>query len=83
MKYLLWLLVLLLAWWVYRRNKDSARRGTRAPTDTPPASQQISQQMVVCTHCGVHLPHDEAVAGTRGPYCSTAHRSAAGDRNPD
>ena len=25
----------------------------------------------------------EAVAGTRGPYCSAAHRSAAGDRNPD
>jgi uncharacterized protein len=39
--------------------------------------------MVTCAHCGVHLPHDEAVTGTRGQYCSTAHRNAAGDRNPD
>ena len=39
--------------------------------------------MVACLHCGLHLPHSEAVAGTRGPYCSAAHRSAAGDRNPD
>jgi uncharacterized protein len=39
--------------------------------------------MVSCTHCGVHLPHGDAVTGVRGPYCSAAHRSAAGDRNPD
>jgi uncharacterized protein len=77
MKYLFWLLVLALLWWVYRRNKGGTHPAP--PADTPPASQQ----MVVCTHCGVHLPHDEAVSGTHGHYCSTAHRSAAGDRNPD
>jgi len=38
--------------------------------------------MVSCAHCGIHLPRDEAVAGTRGLYCSSAHRSAEGDRNP-
>jgi uncharacterized protein len=38
--------------------------------------------MVSCSHCGIHLPRDEAVAGTLGLYCSTTHRSAANDRNP-
>ena len=80
MKYLLWLLLGALAWWAYRRSR-AARR-----SDTPPApapAPAAPQDMVACRHCGLHLPHSEAVAGTLGPYCSAAHRSAAGDRNPD
>ncbi|MFM7026878.1 MAG: PP0621 family protein [Limnohabitans sp.] len=76
MKYLFWLLVILLVWWAYRRTRATAAR--QEPPQAP-----ATQDMVVCTHCGIHLPRDEAVAGTRGQYCSTAHRSAAGDRNPD
>ena len=76
MKYLFWLLVILLVWWAWRRTQAS---GTR---QSPPAAP-ATQEMVTCAHCGIHLPHDEAVAGTRGQYCSPAHRSAAGDRNPD
>jgi len=75
MKYLFWLLVIALVWWAWRRSRSA-----------PPAQSQAEvapQDMVVCTHCGIHLPHDEAVTGTRGQYCSTAHRSAAGDRTPD
>lgn len=75
MKYLFWLLVIALVWWAWRCSRSA-----------PPAQSQAEvapQDMVVCTHCGIHLPHDEAVTGTRGQYCSTAHRSAAGDRNPD
>jgi len=75
MKYLFWLLVIGLVWWAWRRS-----RGPQAPL---PLAEAAPQDMVVCAHCGIHLPHDEAVTGTRGQYCSTAHRSAAGDRNPD
>lgn len=78
MKYLLWLAVILLVWWAYRRTRAS---GT--PTDAPAPTAAAPQEMVTCAHCGIHLPHDEAVAGTRGQYCGAAHRSAAGDRNPD
>lgn len=77
MKYLFWLLVLLLVWWAYKRARTS---GTG---QTPPAAPAAPQDMVTCAHCGIHLPHDEAVAGAHGQYCSPAHRSAAGDRNPD
>jgi uncharacterized protein len=75
MKYLFWLLVIALAWWVFTRPRKS----------TPKASEQSAtpaQDMARCAHCGVHLPSDEAVRGENGQYCSTEHRSAAQDRNP-
>ena len=80
MKYLLWLLLGALAWWAYRRSRAARRNDAPAPPASPPAAPQ---DLVACLHCGLHLPHSEAVAGARGPYCSAAHRSAAGDRNPD
>jgi uncharacterized protein len=76
MKYLFWAVVALFVWWAWRR-----ARAPRPP-QTPPAAP-APQDMVTCSHCGVHLPHSDAVTGVRGPYCSTAHRSAAGDRNPE
>jgi uncharacterized protein len=76
MKYLFWLLVILLVWWAWRR--ASATRSRQEPSATPQ-----TQDMVTCAHCGVHLPHNEAIAGARGQYCSAAHRSAADDQNPD
>lgn len=80
MKYLFWLLILLLVWWAVRRARQPARHHTEpAPTpDTPPA-----QNMAVCLQCGVHLPREEAVAGSRGLYCCVAHRTDAHDQNPD
>jgi len=80
MKYLFWLIVILFVWWAYKRANASAHTANsrQAQPDTPTV-----QDMVTCAHCGIHLPHDEAVAGARGQYCSAAHRSAAGDRNPD
>lgn len=76
MKYLFWAIVIAFVWWAWRRSRSAA--ANQQPPDAP-----TTQDMVTCAHCGVHLPHDEAVTGTRGQYCSTAHRNAAGDRNPD
>jgi uncharacterized protein len=78
MKYLIWLLVILLGLWVWRR-AGQARRPR--PPATPPA-EKAPDAMCSCAHCGVHLPLNEAVRGERGLYCSTGHRSAAADRNP-
>lgn len=76
MKYLFWAIVIAFVWWAWRRSRS---------TGSPPsqAASPQTQEMVTCAHCGIHLPHDEAVAGVRGQYCSASHRSAAGDRNPD
>jgi uncharacterized protein len=76
MKFLFWLIVILFVWWAYKRARAGARTADPQQTTPPP------QDMVTCRHCGIHLPRDEAVAGTRGQYCCAEHRNAAGDRNP-
>lgn len=84
MKYLIWLLVILVAIWAFKRNRrvasDASKNAT--PADSPAASQ-VPANMVTCVHCGIHLPQDEAVIGVNGLYCSTDHRATALDRKPD
>jgi uncharacterized protein len=77
MKYLFLLLVVLVVIW-------ALKRGRPANTSTPPPAEQAPKpsEMVTCAHCGIHLPHEEAVTGQKGLYCSTEHRAAAQDRNP-
>ena len=73
MKFLLFLAIVLLGVWLWR----SGRRGhTPSQTDTsaPPPGPQ---DMVRCTRCGVHLPHNEAVVGRIGLYCGDEHRQQA------
>jgi uncharacterized protein len=77
MKYLLMLLLALLVFWAWKRSRLEKPK----PPDTPtPASEPL--EMVTCAHCGIHLPHEEAVTGQKGVYCSTEHRTSAQDRNP-
>ena len=76
MKYLIWLLVIVLAIWAFKRSRRVKPAKPQAPTAVTPAN------MAVCLHCGLHLPQDEAVTGEKGLYCSTEHRAAAQDRNP-
>ena len=81
MKYLLVILVLVVAWMMGSRG-----RGNAAP---PPPTRRhrtgdgaAREQMLACAHCGVHLPQSEAVNDAAGrPYCGEAHR-LAGPRGP-
>lgn len=64
--------VVLLAIWLLR-----GARGRGAPSAPPPAepAKPVSgEEMVVCRHCGVHLPHSEALPGRGGLFCGEAHR---------
>ncbi|MEY4694739.1 MAG: hypothetical protein RLZZ95_1188 [Pseudomonadota bacterium] len=78
MKYLFILLVVLVIIWAIKRGR------AKPSSDRPDASEAAKpSEMVTCAHCGIHLPHDEAVTGEKGVYCSTEHRTAAQDRNPN
>lgn len=79
MKYLIWLLVIVLAIWAFKRSR---RVNSDTPKAQPPVTPSTPANMAVCLHCGIHLPPDEAVTGEKGLYCSTDHRTAAQDRNP-
>ncbi len=69
MKYLLVIAVVLVAFWVWRNNRQQARGQVQRQTAAPTSPVR----MVACLHCGTHLPETDAVAGSRGAYCSRDH----------
>jgi uncharacterized protein len=70
MKYLLLVAIVAVIWWALK--KRPPRSGKR----TAPAARD-PEQMVVCAHCGVHLPQSDSVAENGAYFCSDAHRLAA------
>jgi uncharacterized protein len=69
MKYLLLIVVVFALWWLLRprRRVDAPRAQTKSSS---------AERMVVCAHCGVHLPAGEALPGRGGVFCGEAHRAA-------
>ena len=76
MKYLLLIVLLVVAYLLWRNARIRDERASRPP---PPPPAGDPQEMVSCPVCGVHLPRSEAVPGQRGIlYCSNEHRLRAG-----
>ena len=74
------LIALVLVLWF--RYKVTHRVDTGEAKAVPPAGTLKTEKMVMCTHCGVHLPGKEAIQGASGkPYCEESHRALARD-NP-
>lgn len=78
MKFLLVLGVVLFGIWLWKHNRQAAKKDLAAQARplTPPAVATPPADMVACAHCGLHLPEHEALKGPRGHYCSAAHRIA-------
>jgi len=82
LKFLLLIVVLALAaGWIFTRS----RRGKKGPPPAPMApvrpapsdAPAVTTAMLVCAHCQVHLPQEEAQFDVAGkPYCSAEHRVA-------
>ena len=85
MKYLLVLLVVGVGLWLLsarmRAGSKDSREAEGPQTGDRPAgagrpSAEVVSPMVTCSHCGVHLPADEAVYADGRAYCSAAHLQA-------
>ncbi len=74
MKYLLVLLVIVVAVGIWRNNRRAEREATPPPPPAPPPASGTPARMVSCAHCGLHLPATDAVQGRSGAYCSPEHR---------
>ncbi len=84
MKFLLVLLVVGLGLWMLTarlRKPGSGGRGGDAAQPKHPAAA-VPVEMVVCVHCGVHLPATDALALGSDLYCSDAHRRLGPAPNP-
>ncbi len=71
MKYLVLLVVLVIAFSLWKsRREPAAPARTKAPQ--PPAPQD----MVACAHCGLHLPRSDAIVQYGAHYCCADHLRA-------
>lgn len=80
MKYLLVLIVIIIAvgvWRNQRRAEARERRQAAAPRHPGSAPLPAPQDMVECAHCGLHLPRSEAIEAAGQSYCSAEHRTLA------
>ena len=73
MKYLLVLIVVLIAIGIWRSNREGR---TPPPARKAPDGKRAIE-MVSCAVCGVHCPRTDALAGKQGLYCTAQHRSQA------
>lgn len=78
MKYLVLVLVLLVAYLLWRNGRLGAHETARRP-EAPRAPAGKPQEMVRCAQCGLHLPQADALPGGDGRfYCTQEHRLRAG-----
>nr|WP_315464844.1 PP0621 family protein [uncultured Rhodoferax sp.] len=71
MKYLVLLLIALVVLWRLR-SKHREPRHVHAPVPADAAPGAVEMQ--ACSHCGLHMPATEMIAGARGRYCNEQHR---------
>lgn len=79
MKYLIWAVVIYLAWRWYTVSKQSSSRPASSADSTPSGSNsgadEVAEPMVKCAQCGIHLPQSEALHGAGAiTFCSEEHR---------
>ena len=76
MRYLL--LLLLVGYGLWRWREAQARRRAAPPPKQAEQTQTQTIEMVVCAHCGVHLPVSQALTVRSIYFCSAAHQKAHG-----
>ena len=70
MKYLVLLIVLAVVVGVWRSRRPPAS----GPEKAAPGAPVLPQDMVACSHCGVHVPRAEALMLGQHAYCCAEHR---------
>lgn len=68
MKYLVLLVVLVVAIGIWRSRRQSDA------TSAAPATRALPQDMLACAHCGIHVPRTEALLAGPHAYCCAEHQ---------
>ena len=74
MKYLIVLVVVLVAVWFWRNNRRAELQEKKPSRPPPVTGPKQATEVVACAVCAVHLPRPDALPGKHGLYCSDAHR---------
>lgn len=78
MKYLLWALVIYLAWrWFTASRQSSSKASVAKDASAKSGADSAAEAMIKCAHCGIHLPQSEAIHGPgEVAFCSKEHEAA-------
>ncbi|QNP47763.1 PP0621 family protein [Diaphorobacter aerolatus] len=74
MKYLLVLIVLIIAYNVWRKQRIDDKRSGDQQRPAPPRTPRIPQEIVPCARCGLMLPRSEALQQGELHFCSVEHQ---------
>jgi uncharacterized protein len=80
MKYL-WMVVaglLIFAWLKMRSGRSSD--APHSPRKSKDQVAVVPKNMVECVHCGVHVPHEDAISTQGRSYCCIEHLQKDQDR---
>ncbi|RID98338.1 PP0621 family protein [Simplicispira hankyongi] len=73
MKFLVLLLVLGVAYMVWRGKRVESRKAPRQSAQLP-----APQEMLACARCGVHVPRSDAWLSDGRSYCCAEHQKQDG-----
>ena len=73
MKFVLFVVALLVLLWLIKGSIARRVRPPSAPGHGEPAGKPLA--MVACLQCGLHVPRHEALPGRGGVFCGEAHRA--------
>ena len=71
MKYLFWIGLFSLIYWIARRV------GKRTAQTRQPPAPRTPEQMVACVQCGINLPISESISSGKRFFCCVEHQQAA------
>ena len=74
MKYLVLLIVVVVAVGLWRSRRAADTRAQQAGSTAPARPVPLPQAVLACAQCGVHVPHAEAVMAGSDAYCCAEHR---------
>lgn len=78
MKYLLVLVLVFVVFWLWSHNRRiEKKQADQARRPQQPSQNNELMEIVACDVCQLHLPRSEALIGSKGIYCSDAHRRQA------
>ena len=72
-RFILLILLALVGYLMFKGSRLRSRRGEGDASKVRPV-----ESMVVCAHCGVHLPESDSVHAGDRYFCSEEHRRLAG-----
>ncbi len=75
-----YILLGIALWLLFTAVRRFIRQRREQRAETRPSS---SVNMVACSHCGVHLPQNEAVYKDNNYYCCTEHLRLGGKKEEE